>query len=97
MVNFIVRFCGFMAMIYREIGGYVAVGSLLSFAGALLSGEILMLRLTDTIPEFVYYAGIANLLVAPPAFALVVPVSVFFVATCTSLVAALPASKIRIY
>ena len=97
MVNFIVRFGSFMSTIYQEIGKYVLAASLISFAGALLSGEILMLRLSDTSPEFIYYAGISNLLIAPPAFALVVPASVLFVATCTSLVAALPASKIRIY
>jgi ATP/ADP translocase len=96
MKNFIVRFFGFMKETVSEIGKFVLTMSLLSYVGGLLSGEVLTLNLTGS-PEFIYYSAIANLVVAPIAFALVVPSAVMFVATCTSIIRALPERKIRIY
>lgn len=90
MISFIVRFCDVMAETICEIGEFVLTMTVLAYTGGLLSGAILVLSLENDNPEFVYYAGVTNLTVAPPVFALVVPISVLFVATCTSIVRALP-------
>ena len=97
MVNFFVRFCGFMHEGFQEIGNFVLTLAVFSYTGCLMAGAIsVLIPIERPDPVWVFHFGMANLCWCPPLFAALVPAVMIGLIICTSIVRALP-SKIRIY